>query len=238
MLGRETLITTPRLHLSGLDTKNDSHMSYRVHLANSPAIVAQAALFGHPTQPLTIEAARAALETTAQRLDRNGSGRYLVSLRQPDRAFADEGEEREYIGIVSMHIKRYPDMPCPLVPDIGFVFHEDHRGKGYASEACEVLMDHFREVKGYEQFAGFTHPDNVNSKKLFVRLGFEDRGVIDVAGVMGADGSAKSTSVWLKGVSADTGLDELGIGPGTGLVSKVGRDGILASDQTQYTRPY
>lgn len=169
-------------------------------------------------------------------MDRNGFGRYLVCLRKSDRGFAEESEERQRIGIVSMQLNRYPDMQCPLIPDIGFAFHEDYHGRGFASEACEALMKHFREVRGREQFAGFTHPENVKCQALFRRLGFENRGVVEVAGVGGADGSAMATSVWLKGVDPDMMLSELGIGPGTGVISKAGRDGILAGTQPQDSR--
>ena len=227
MLDPEFHITTPRLHLFYLETANDSHMSFRVRLANSPEIMAMAAQFGAPPQPQTIEAARAALQAADQRLEKTGTGRYIVSLRKPDVAFSEEGENREYIGIVSMQLKRYPDMQCPIIPDLGFVFHADYHGKGFASEACEALIQHFKETRGHERFAGFTHPQNVNSQKLFTRLGFENRGTMDVAGVVGKDGSAANMAVWIKGVDPDTDLSELGIGPGTGEVSKVGRDGPL-----------
>ena len=220
-------ITTPRLYLSYLDPSNDSHMSFRVRLANNPSVIAVAAQSGAPPQPETIEAARAALQAADQRLQKTGTGRYIVSLRQPGIAFADEVEEKEYMGIVSMQLRRYPDIPCPLIPDLGFVFHADYQGKGFASEACNALMQHFKETRGHARFAGFTHPENVNSQKLFTRLGFENRGICDVAGVLGRDGSAAKVAVWTKGVSPDTELSELGIGPGTGEVSRVGRDGPM-----------
>lgn len=212
----EAAIITSRLRLIPLDTENDSHIAYRVHLANSPAIQAQAVQLGHPSSPLTPEAARAHLESVYQRADRNGSGLYLVSLQETDRVIADEGNKTEYIGIVSMMLKRYPNMQCPAIPDIGFVFHEDYRGKGYAAEACEAVMEHFRGVRGFERIAGFTHPENPNSKRLFTRLGFVERGLADVSGILPPDGSARNASVWLYNVDSGVGLEELGIGPGNG----------------------
>ncbi|KAF3003616.1 hypothetical protein E8E13_007410 [Curvularia kusanoi] len=212
----EATIITPRLHLTALDIENDSHIAYRVQLANSPAIRAQAVQLGHPSPPLTPEAARAHLESVYQRADRNGSGLYLVSLQKSNPNIDDESDEMEYIGIVSMMLKRYPDMQCPVIPDIGFVFHEDYRGKGYAAEACEGVMKYFRESRGIERIAGFTHPENPNSKKLFTRLGFVERGLVDVSGILPPDGSARNASVWLYNVDLDVELEELGIGPGKG----------------------
>lgn len=227
MADPRTQIASPRLHLDYLDPYNDSHMSFRVRLANSPAVLAMAAQSNAPPQPQTIEAARAALQAADQRLDKRGTGRYIVSLRKADLEVADEDKEREYIGIVSMQLKRYPDMQCPVIPDLGFVFHADYHGKGFANEACEALMGYFQETRGYTQFAGFTHPENVQSQKLFTRLGFHNWGIMPVAGVVGTYGEAASLAVWIKGVEQDTDLRELGIGPGSGEVSKVGRDGLL-----------
>jgi hypothetical protein len=97
-------------------------------------------------------------------------------------------------------------------------------------------MAHFMEAGIHDRFAGFTHPDNMKSQKLFTRLGFQNKGVLDVAGVGGSAGAATSTSVWVKGVDPDTELSELGIGPGTGELSKVGRDGVLVSPPTVESR--
>ena len=232
MTEQEILITTPRLHLSRLDPYNDSHVAYRVYLSNSPEVRALGAKFHKAPLPLTIEGARISLLAADQRFDRHATGRFLVSLRKPGITFADEGEGREYIGMVTLFVKRFPDMQCPLIPDIGFVFYVDYQGKGFAGEACEALMAHFKEAGIHDRFAGFTHPDNMKSQKLFTRLGFQNKGVVDVAGVGGSDGAATSTSVWVKGVDPDTELSELGIGPGTGELSKVGRDGVLASPPT------
>jgi RimJ/RimL family protein N-acetyltransferase len=156
-----------------------------------------------------------------------GTGRYIISLRKPGLTFADEvlrGDEKEYLGLVSMQLKRYPGVQCPLIPDLGFILHAKYYGQGYASEACNALMQHFKETRGHERFAGFTHPDNVNSQKLFKRLGFENRGIMDVTGVMGSDNAGARLAVWTKGVSPNTDLSGLGIGPGTGTggLSKVG----------------
>lgn len=224
MLDPSFHISTSRLHLSYLDPSNDAHMSFIVHLVNSPEVVAVAALTGAkiPLQPQTISEARLALTSASERLEKTGYGRYIISFRTPDCAFTDE-VEKEYLGTISMNMKRYPDIECPKIPDIGFVLHAAYYGKGYASEACNALMQHFQETKGYDRFAGFTHPKNVNSQKLFTRLGFENRGAIDVAGVVSADGLAHTMAVWTKGVSPDTDLGELGIGPGSGEVLKVGR---------------
>jgi RimJ/RimL family protein N-acetyltransferase len=218
MLNPNFHIKTPRLYLSYLDPSNDAHMSFFVRLVNSPEVAAVDAQTGvkMPAQPQTISEARAGLTSATERLEKTGTGRYIISLRDPHVAFTDEKEGREYLGTVSMQLKRFPDTECPTIPDIGFKIMAEYYGKGYASEACDALMQHFQEARGHEEFAGFTHPENVNSQKLFKRLGFENRGTMDVAGVVGSDGSRARVAVWVKGVSPGTELNSLGIGLGLG----------------------
>lgn len=195
-------------------------MSYIVRLVNSPEMVAMAAQTGGiiPPQPQTVETARLTLMSAADRLEKTGYGRYIVSIRRPNLSFAEEirnGEEREYIGTVSMQLKRFADVPCPTIPDIGFALLGHYYGQGYASEACNALMQHFQETRGHERFAGFTHPENVASQKLFERLGFENKGIMNVGGILGTGKVDMLVAVWLKGVDPETDLSDLGIGPGS-----------------------
>jgi RimJ/RimL family protein N-acetyltransferase len=215
MLDPSFHITSSRLHLSYLDPSDDAHMECVLRMNKSPKVMAMIAILEAqgakvPPQPQTIEEVRLAWEPSAERLAKTGCGRYIISLRQSDLPFT-EGAEREYIGTVSIQLKRYPTISCPTIPDIGFVLRPEYYGKGYASEACEALMAHFRETKGYDKFAGFTHPDNVSSQKLFTRLGFQNKGSRSVVGVVGADGAGAVVSVWVKGVGEDADMKDFGI---------------------------
>lgn len=213
MLDPNFHITTPRLHLSYLDPDNDRMMAFIVRHNSSPESAAVRAQSGIKVSrhPETIEEARAAYKVASERLARDGSGRYIISLRRPGIDFTEESDEREYVGIVSMQLKRFPDRDCPLIPDIGFALYSAYYGKGYATEACEAMMKYFKEEKGHGRFAGFTHPNNANSQKLFKRLGFDSRGTMEVAGVI-ADGTF-NIAVWTKNVDPETKLSDLGIGP-------------------------
>ncbi|KAF9696308.1 hypothetical protein EKO04_005676 [Ascochyta lentis] len=212
-------IATPRLYLSPLDPSNESHMDYYERLKNSPEILAVEAQSGAKprAEPLTKSAARLVLEGNMDRLEKTGTGRYIISLRNRDLTFTEQPpSEREYIGTVSMQLQRYPEIVCPSIPDVGFALLSAYYGRGYASEACTALMRYFNETKGMERFAGFTHPENVASQKLFARLGFENRGVRDVVGVLGGDGAAVRVAVWVKGVPEDVDLASLNIGSRAG----------------------
>lgn len=213
MLDTNFHITTPRLYLSYLDPDNDTMMAFIVRHNSSPESAAVRAQSGIKASrhPETIPEARAAYKAASERLAKDGSGRYIISLRRPGVEFTEEQDEREYVGIVSMQLKRFPDRDCPLIPDIGFALYSAYYGKGYAAEACEAMMKYFKEEKGHERFAGFTHPNNANSQKLFKRLGFESHGTMEVAGVI-PDGTF-NISVWTKNVDPETKLSDLGIGP-------------------------
>ena len=213
MLDPNFHITTPRLYLSYLDPDNDRMMAFIVRHNSSPESAAVRAQSGIKVSrhPVTVEEARPVYKAASERLVKDGSGRYIISLRRPGIGFTEDPDEREYVGIVSMQLKRFPDCDCPLIPDIGFGLYSAYYGKGYATEACEAMMKYFKEEKGHERFAGFTHPNNANSQKLFKRLGFESRGTMEVAGV--APGGAYNIAVWKKNVDPEAKLSDLGIGP-------------------------
>jgi RimJ/RimL family protein N-acetyltransferase len=66
--------------------------------------------------------------------------------------------------------------------DIGFALLPEYEGKGYAYEAAEaVLQFAVKELKA-ATVAAITMPDNEHSLRLLQRLGFEDKGMIQVPG--------------------------------------------------------
>lgn len=57
--------------------------------------------------------------------------------------------------------------------EIGFYLRKIYWGKGYAFEAANAVMDYsFTKLNADELYAGH-HPQNVASKKLLTRLGFQ-----------------------------------------------------------------
>jgi RimJ/RimL family protein N-acetyltransferase len=160
---------------------------------------------------------------------RTGYGRYCVSLRpsnpntnstpqpqlppQSDHSISTEKEDQtlEHIGVISCQLARHPSHPSPLIPDIGFNFLPRYHGRGYATEAADALMQYYRETRGCRAFAGLTDPDNEAAKKCLSRLGFADRGVRGVAGVVDA-GRVRELSVWTVGVGEGAGaLEDVGL---------------------------
>ena len=56
--------------------------------------------------------------------------------------------------------------------DLGYCFHSDFQGKGYAYESCSALMEHIAKTCSPKAFTAGTALKNVPSCKLLKKLGF------------------------------------------------------------------
>lgn len=59
-------------------------------------------------------------------------------------------------------------------PEIGYILHPDHWGRGYAREALTFVIDRAFEVHGLEKIAADVDPRNEGSLKLLKRLHFRE----------------------------------------------------------------
>jgi RimJ/RimL family protein N-acetyltransferase len=206
MLDFDFHITTARLTISYLNPANDRQCDFVHDLNNSPEMLAvNKSLSSAFTDR---EASRKFIEQGTASLAKIGYGRYLIS-RKPEEPqhidastrFSESVNTHDLIGIVSMQLARFPG--APTIPDIGFAIIAKYYGKGYATEAAQGLMKYYQEEKGHAAFAGYCDPGNESSKSMFRRLGFENRGVKEINGVVGE-------GKWLKGLVYTTGhIEEL-----------------------------
>lgn len=60
--------------------------------------------------------------------------------------------------------------------EVGYSFHPDARGKGYATEACAAAMDWAFDVLGWREVIHSIAPTNVASQAVAQRLGARNRG--------------------------------------------------------------
>ena len=60
--------------------------------------------------------------------------------------------------------------------EIGYSFHPDARGKGYATEACAAAMDYAFDVLGWDEAIHSIAPANAASQAVAMRLGSRNRG--------------------------------------------------------------
>ena len=88
---------------------------------------------------------------------RLGFGLYLSILREGDVP----------IGLCGL-IKRdtLPDV------DIGFAYLPEFRGRGYAREAAQAVLEHAKGRLGLDHVVAITSPDNGDSIKLLASIGF------------------------------------------------------------------
>lgn len=61
--------------------------------------------------------------------------------------------------------------------NLGAWIHPDHQGQGYATEACEALLDYAFGERGLRRISAAIVAPNEASRALAERLGFESEGV-------------------------------------------------------------
>jgi [ribosomal protein S5]-alanine N-acetyltransferase len=73
------------------------------------------------------------------------------------------------------------------LPDVGYILHPDHWGKGIASEAMAAVLHHVFTARNVEVVRADVDPNNEASLKLLRRFGFQQTGTEErtfcVAGV-------------------------------------------------------
>jgi len=62
--------------------------------------------------------------------------------------------------------------------EIGYALHADHRGRGYATEAAGLLVDHLFGVRGFHRLYIWSRSSNTASAAVAVRLGFRLEGTL------------------------------------------------------------
>lgn len=108
----------------------------------------------------TVEKAEAYIEDRYLKYE-NGLGNFLVTL----------SSSAIPIGTCGLYQRDNLDHP-----DLGFAFHPDFMGKGYAFEAASAIMEYATESLKLEKVLAFTLPENERSINLLKKLGFKQEG--------------------------------------------------------------
>jgi RimJ/RimL family protein N-acetyltransferase len=84
--------------------------------------------------------------------------------------------------------------PAWATYEVGFVFHPDHWGRGYATEAARALLDHVFGDLGAHRVLAHCDPRNAASWRLLERLGMRREGLHRRAASFAADDAGRP--VW------------------------------------------
>ena len=63
---------------------------------------------------------------------------------------------------------------CFMLPEIGYILHPDHWGKGYAREAMAAVIAHLFATRDLDRITADVDPRNTASIGLLLRLGFTE----------------------------------------------------------------
>ena len=84
--------------------------------------------------------------------------------------------------VVEKSSGRWMGQAGPWCPDgwpgteVGYSFHMDARGKGYATEACAAAMDYAFDTLGWDEVIHSISPENTASQTVAQRQGSRNRG--------------------------------------------------------------
>ena len=85
----------------------------------------------------------------------------------------------ELVGWVDYDVDADHDWLGPGEVNVGYYLFPEARGKGYASRAVELLLEHLRRDTPHTVATLLIHPENVRSLALARRLRFVQRGEVN-----------------------------------------------------------
>lgn len=145
-----------RLVLRKIDERD---AAFLLELMNEPAYYAMIGDRGLRTLDDTIEHCR---EVFMASYDKNGFGMYLICLN-------DEGQTP--VGFCGLLKRDWLELI-----DIGYAIHSNHWRKGYAFEACQMVLAHALNDLGMRELMAITSLENDASLSLLKKLGFHVTG--------------------------------------------------------------
>ncbi len=116
--------------------------------------------FSFKRRALTREESEEALERHVAHFEKHGFGTWAVIPK-------DVGK---IVGYTGLQLPYWFPALLPSV-EVGYRFHPDHWGKGYATEAARESLRYGFEDAGLEEIIAIYEPDNVRSGLVMERLG-------------------------------------------------------------------
>ena len=104
-----------------------------------------------------------------------GMERFLESTVFETKGFVIEKKDGSKIGYI-WHFNLFN--PYMNMLEIGYGLVPSERGKGYCTEATQLMVDYLFLSKDIVRVLATTHPKNVISQKVLEKVGFEKEGTI------------------------------------------------------------
>ena len=116
-------------------------------------------------------------DKSLSRFAKYGVGLWVVETR----------DTKTPIGVCGLVVR--DELDCP---DLGYGFLQDYRGKGYAREAGQAVLDFAREHLDVRLLCAITDPENTRSSGLLKKVGFVYEGQRHLAEI----GATSDYFVW------------------------------------------
>ena len=97
----------------------------------------------------------------------NDEGRLIINF------YIWHKQSNQCIGRVYIHSK--PELNGDV--EIGYGINEDHRNKGYATEAARAVVKFAFEEAGQDILVAIVKPENISSRRVIEKLGFTNCGI-------------------------------------------------------------
>lgn len=158
-------VTTERLILREVDARDEADF---FEMDSDPQV--HRYLLNTPVQ--TVTEVQTVIALLQEQYRTNGIARWAVVERSSGECIGWSGL-KFFREPVNDHINFY---------ELGYRFKTKHWGKGYATEAARAVLDYGFTNLPIESIYALTHPDNVNSKKVLAKLGFQIKGSVEYFG--------------------------------------------------------
>ncbi|ODB41943.1 GNAT family N-acetyltransferase [Pseudoalteromonas sp. A22] len=112
---------------------------------------------------------------TQQQAEEHIEQAYLIpyQIGKPAAYIVVEASSNTSIGLCGLYQR-----PFFNIPDLGYALLDEFTGKGYASEAVRLLMEHAKLEQSYIKLGAITLESNRNSINLLSKVGFSRIGKI------------------------------------------------------------
>ncbi|ATP57291.1 GNAT family N-acetyltransferase [Pedobacter ginsengisoli] len=120
----------------------------------------------------SIEEIRKVIEMLKKQYVENGIARWAVVDKVTNECIGWAGL-KYFRELLNNHFNFY---------ELGYRFKRKHWGRGFATEASTVILDFGFKNLNIDKIYAITDPNNVNSKKVLAKLGFDLRETFDYEG--------------------------------------------------------